>query len=136
MGQPSTQVSFPAPVILLGRKFGFKRSSNEALADLKPSLCWWIGADCVYRLRVPLSILLMEHSCAFSMRLNIPGCWTDTECRVFGCYVAWRLRHQTKVRNAIAAPSHYLKELLTDIRANTCPATGLRLVRKPLHNIS
>jgi hypothetical protein len=35
MGQPSTQVSFPAPVILLGRKFGFKRSSNEALADLK-----------------------------------------------------------------------------------------------------
>jgi hypothetical protein len=60
----------------------------------------------------------------------------DMECRVFGCYIAWRLRHQTKVPIQLKgeASTDAGARMLIWTRENGCREIGLRLVRKPLRN--
>ena len=87
---------------------------------------------------VTYALFLYVESCSMRCLLGLGDGTRLIWCSVSGCYIAWRLRHQTKVwtRSELASNSYSLweKKLLIAncCRANFCPEIGLRQVRTPL----
>ena len=94
--------------LLLQKHSITKRKIHHPGQRLKSELLTpWVSHQ--LRRATPSSTLHMQPSCELHQLMSCggeSGKWlrgatalTWTLCRVFGCYIAWRLRHQSKVRS-------------------------------------